>query len=100
MQDIASWSWWVGNDNTARSNDVIVLNGIVSNTGDDISGHVTALPGQTATLNFQVYQPNAKNGTLTITTEALQDWNDYTIARAMDWLATPLWYEPVRLTAE
>lgn len=100
MQDIASWSWWVGNDNTATSNDVIVLNGIVSNTGDDISGHVTALPGQTATLNFQVYQPNAKNGTLTITTEALQDWNDYTIARAMDWLATPLWYEPVRLTAE
>lgn len=99
-QDIERWSWWINNEDgtTDASNDVVVLDDNVTNATSDISGHVTALPGQTATLNFQVYQPNAKNGTLTITTEALKDWDDYAITRAMDWLAAPRWYEPIHLT--
>lgn len=100
-QEITSWSWWIGEENVT-SNDVVVLDSAVKNTNDDISGHVTALPGQTATLNFQVYSPNAKSGTLTITTEALKDWDEYeTVTRALTrWLANPRWYEPVRLAAE
>ena len=100
-QNITSWSWWIGEENVT-SNDVVVLDSAVKNTNDDISGHVTALPGQTATLNFQVYSPNAKSGTLTITTEALKDWDEYeTVTRALTrWLANPRWYEPVRLVAE
>lgn len=99
VQDITQWSWWIDKEGIT-SNDVVVLDGDVTNVGDDISGHVTALPGQTATLNFQVYSPNAKSGTLTITTEALKDWNEYeTETNALTrWLATPRRYEPIHLT--
>ena len=100
-QDIERWSWWINNEDgtTDASNDVVVLDGNVKNVSGDISGHMTALPDQTVTLKFQVYSPNAKSGTLTITTEALKDWNDYeTETNALtEWLAAPRWYEPVVL---
>ena len=98
-QDITNWSWWIGNNNET-SNDVIVLDGTVTNVPGDISGHMTALPNQSVMLNFQVYSPNAKSGTLTITTEALKDWDKYeTATNALTrWLATPRWYEPIHLT--
>lgn len=96
-QEITSWSWWIGDDDKVTSNNVVVLDGDVTNVSGGISGHMTALPDQTVTLKFQVYSPNAKSGTLTITTEALKDWDDYAITRAMDWLAAPRWYEPVVL---
>ena len=98
-QEITSWSWWIGDDKEVTSNNVVVLDGDVTNVSGDISGHMTALPGQTVTLNFQVYSPNAKKGTLTITTEALRDWDKYeTATNALTrWLAAPRWYEPVVL---
>ena len=98
-QEITSWSWWIGDNKEVTSNNVVVLDGDVTNVSGDISGHMTALPDQTVTLNFQVYSPNAKRGTLTITTEALKDWNDYeTVTNALtEWLAAPRWYEPVVL---
>lgn len=98
-QNISKWSWWIGDDKEVTSNDVVVLDGNVKNVSGDISGHMTALPDQTVTLKFQVYSPNAKSGTLTITTEALKDWNDYeTETNALtEWLAAPRWYEPVVL---
>lgn len=98
-QKVESWLWWIDKEGVT-SNDVVVLDGNVTNATSDISGHVTALPEQTATLNFQVYQPNAKNGTLTITTKALKDWDEYeTETNALTrWLATPRRYEPIHLT--
>ena len=102
-QAITNWSWWIGGDDAAvTSNEVIVLDGDVeNNTTGKISGHLTALPGQSATLNFQIYQPNAKSGTLTITTEALKDLGTggYDVTRSLTpWLSTPLLYEPIHLT--
>ena len=65
-----------------------------------VTGHVTALSGQQATL---YYEANANSnalrqtGNLVIHTVPLQDQGAEYQTRAVEWLAAPRWYEPVVL---
>ena len=97
---ITAWLWGIGEtatDPITLSNAVVTLerNSVEENdTEKSILGHLTALPGQEVTLHYTVYQPNAETGTLTITTEALEEFGQ---TRSAEWCAAPRWYEPVML---
>lgn len=88
--DITGWLWNLPEENT--------IVGLLDPAGDAIplEGYVTALPGQTATLNFTVSQPNRLTGTLTITTEEVGDapWKGNTRSLTQ-WGEAPRWYEAV-----
>ena len=103
-KEITNWSWWIEDqddnpNNNVTSNDIVALDGGVENISGDITGHLTALSAQTVTLGFQIYDPNVKQGTLTITTEVLRDWTEYKAGSSLTpWLSTPHLYEPIHLT--
>ncbi len=90
--NITKWLWTLPEENTVV--------GLLDPTGEAIplEGYVTALPGQTATLNFTVIQPNRLTGTLTITTKEVGDapWKGNTRSLTQ-WGEAPRWYEAVRL---
>ena len=71
-----------------------------TNAATIVAGHVTALSDQQATLYYEANaSDNAlrKTGNLVIHTVPLQDQGtEY--SNAVDWLATPRWYEPIHLT--
>ena len=75
---------------------------VIETTGPaaTVTGHVTALSGQQATL---YYEANANSnalrqtGNLVIHTVPLQDQGAEYQTRAVEWLAAPRWYEPVVL---
>lgn len=88
---VTEWTWSVQNASTSLiglDNDKAAI---------PLTGHITALQGQTATLEFTVAQPNRVTGTLQITTVPLQDQGKL-YSNAVDWLATPRRYEPIHLT--
>lgn len=89
--DVKSWTWWLVQEASGS------FIGLDSETAIPLTGHMTALPGQIATLNFTVAQPNRVTGTLQITTVPLQDQGTEYQTRAVEWLAAPRWYEPVVL---
>ena len=70
-----------------------------------VTGHVTALSGQQATLSYEANGANAlrATGNLVIHTVPLQDQGtgypaySESQTRAVEWLAAPRWYEPVVL---
>ena len=90
--NITEWLWTLPEENTVV--------GLLDPAGKAIplEGYVTALPGQTATLNFTVSQPNRLTGTLTITTEEVGDapWKGNTRSLTQ-WGEAPRWYEAVGL---
>ena len=75
-----------------------------SGSATAVTGHITALPGQQATLYFEA-QANGglrETGNLIIHTVSLQNGTDYPAysgsqTRAAEWCAAPRWYEPVFL---
>ena len=88
--NITEWLWTLPEENTVV--------GLLDPAGKAIplEGYVTALPGQTDTLNFTVSQPNRLTGTLTITTEEVGDapWKGNTRSLTQ-WGEAPRWYEAV-----
>ena len=88
--NITEWLWTLPEENTVV--------GLLDPAGKAIplEGYVTALPRQTATLNFTVSQPNRLTGTLTISTEKVGDapWKGNTRSLTQ-WGEVPRWYEAV-----
>lgn len=88
--NITEWLWTLPEENTVV--------GLLDPAGKAIplEGYVTALPGQTDTLNFTVSQPNRLTGTLTITTEEVGDapWKGNTRSLTQ-WGERTRWYEAV-----
>lgn len=87
---VTGWTWTIQDASAS-------LIGLDGETAMPLTGHLTALQGQTATLEFTVSQPNRVTGTLQITTVPLQDMGT-PYSNAVDWLSTPLLYEPIHLT--
>lgn len=108
-----------GNDITANftvdladgsATDVVIIDTNTESAGaETIEGHVTALSGQSATLDYVANATGSalrSTGSLVIHTVKLQDqgttYPEYKSVgtRAVEWLATPRWYEPVHLTTQ
>lgn len=94
---VEQWTWTVPSAYTS----IVQLE---SSTGDEtgnwictenpLSGYLTSLSGQTADLGFLVSLPNRLQGTLTIETTQLGDYNTRSLTQ---WGEAPRWYEAVGL---
>lgn len=90
--------------------DVVIIDTNTESAGaETIEGHVTALSGQSATLDYVANATGSalrSTGSLVIHTVALQDqgtkYPEYNTVgtRAVEWLTTPQWYEPIHLTTQ
>lgn len=73
---------------------------VLDNDNIPLLGYLTALPGQqNILLNYLVSMPTRMDGTLTIETVPLNDWDEYQLSTRslIQWGEAPRWYEAVGL---
>ena len=89
---VTAWTWSV----PEGQNTVSIQSSL---TDLPLWGSLTAMPGQTVMLGFEVTAPRLKSGTLTLKTEALRDGEEYGVrARgAVRWTERVARYEIVRM---
>lgn len=87
-EGVTAWSW-------STDNEGIVLDG--NATDIPLLGHVTALSGQTFTLQFEITAPRQKSGTLEITTYPLSEVEFKALSGSIGWSDRPSAYEWVPL---
>lgn len=102
-EPVTAWQWTVPATSTSfvhLENSMEKEDGTWVSDNDNIPllGYLTALPGQQdILLNYLVSTPTRMDGTLTIETVPLKDWDEYQVStRSLtQWGEAPRWYEIV-----
>lgn len=89
---VTAWQWTL--PDTYRS----IITPESALDAQKFAAHLTAMPGQTVRLLFDVTAPQQiNNASLTINTIPLQDWDTYYPSGSLEWDENPVWYEAVSL---